>query len=270
MVSNKRVPIHQVVDAAPIVIDEKDPDLIFLSPKKVIITKNGKAVYDKYSNGIPGGGDLGGGNNNDDGTIVVGPDLPKEEESQFDIPDLTDIEGIVYEQYYDAATKAPRYKAIITIRNSSSRSSEVQGVDARLFNPQLESFIVTPETPATPAAPFIIPTPSVPLVVFSRSGSSMAWGWNNSGNLGSYSSVSYEWKISTTSSPSATAIDSGTETFSTTSSFKIGTISNNRRYRVSSGDGDTSATTSFRWLRARTVVIGTDGNTYSSAWSTPV
>lgn len=132
--NNKRVPIQQVVDAAPIVIDEKDPDLIFLNAKKVITTKSGKINYDKYSAGIPGvgggvGGDPGGGNTGG------GDDATPEKPVKYDVPDLTDIESITYEQYYDTVTKGAKVKAILKIRNSSIRGTDVVGVDARIYNP---------------------------------------------------------------------------------------------------------------------------------------
>jgi hypothetical protein len=129
--NNNRVPIQQVVDAAPIVIDEKDADLIFLNAKKVITTKGGKINYDKYASLIPGvggGGDGEGGDGDDDGG---GPDKPV----RPDVPDLTDIESITYEQYYDTVTRGAKVKAILKIRNSSVRGTEVVGVDARIYNP---------------------------------------------------------------------------------------------------------------------------------------
>jgi len=43
-----------------------------------------------------------------------------------------------------------------------------------------------------------------------------------------------------------------------------------KTYRVSSRDGDTAATSSFRWLRVKTVVTGTNGIEYSSSYSTPI
>ena len=119
-----RIPIQQIVDAAPIVIDENDPDLVFLSAKKVITTKNGKAVYDKYIGSVPGGGGDGPGN----------PPEPPKPPVPVDIPSLSDIESITYEQYYDSSKRA-RIKAIVKIRNSSLKAQEVEGVDARIYNP---------------------------------------------------------------------------------------------------------------------------------------
>ena len=131
--NNNRVPIQQVVDAAPIVIDEKDADLIFLNAKKVITTKGGKINYDKYASLIPGvggGGDVGSGGDTGEDT-GGGGDKPV----KYDVPDLTDIESITYEQYYDTVTRGAKVKAILKIRNSSVRGTEVVGVDARIYNP---------------------------------------------------------------------------------------------------------------------------------------
>jgi len=125
-----RIPIQQIVDAAPIVIDENDPDLVFLNPKKVITTKNGKAVYDKYVGYVPGGD---GGNGGEDPDGPKPPEPPKPPLPP-DIPSLSDIESITYEQYYDSSKKA-RIKAIIKIRNSSRKAQEVEGVDARIYDP---------------------------------------------------------------------------------------------------------------------------------------
>ena len=129
--NNNRVPIQQVVDAAPIVIDEKDADLIFLNAKKVITTKGGKINYDKYASLIPGVGGGGDGKGDDGGDDGGGPDKPV----RPDVPDLTDIESITYEQYYDTGTRGAKVKAILKIRNSSVRGTEVVGVDARIYNP---------------------------------------------------------------------------------------------------------------------------------------
>ena len=269
-INNKRIPSQQVVDAAPIIIDENDADLLFLRRSKVITTKGGKIDYSQFLGLPPAALDV--------------PELPptdNEEEPpgggggivDLDVPQLADIETISYEQYYDSVTKSIKVKAIITIKNSSYRESDVKAVDARIFdssaytNTAQQAPVTAPEQSTST---FIAPSPSSPSVVFSRSGTAIAWGWNNVTGLNSYQSVSYEWKISTTDSPSATAIDSGTESYSSSEDKKIGTIANSRAYRVSSADGDTPATSSPRWLRARAVVVGTDGNTYNSEWSTPV
>jgi len=268
-INNKRIPSQQVVDAAPIIIDENDPDLLFLRRSKVITTKGGKVDYSQFLGISPAVLDL--------------PEPPADPEDpgpgtgggivDLDVPQLADIESVSYEQYFDSITKSIKVKAIITVKNSSYRESDVKAVDARIFdasaytNTAQQAPVTAPEQSYST---FVAPSPSSPFVVFSRSGTAIAWGWNNVTGLNSYQSVSYEWKISTTDSPSANAIDSGTETYSSVENKKIGTIANSRAYRVSSLDGDTPATSSSRWLRARAVVVGTDGNTYNSEWSTPL
>lgn len=257
-ITQNRVPSQQIVDAAPIVINENDPDLIFLNASKVLTTKGGKINYKKYVGTAP---------SYQEGSSSSAVSLSQPVDNTIktkDTPQLTDIESITYEQYYDAATKAPKYKAIITIKNSSYRSTEVQSVDARTYDPN--AFAASSGSISS----FIAPNPTKPLVVFSRIGTAIAWGWNNVGGLNSYTSVSYEWIISESDASNAATLDDGTKEYSDTSSYTIGSISNKRTYRVSSGDGDTLATASSRWLRVRAVVLGTDGNTYNSGWSTPV
>jgi hypothetical protein len=110
----------------------------------------------------------------------------------------------------------------------------------------------------------------VPQVTFKRDGTNISWGWNNVSGLGSFSSVSYEWIISTTSGSSATSFRNGTISYTGSASRQIGTNGVMRTYRVSSRDGNVPATSSPRWLRVRTVVVGTNGTTYRSGYSTPI
>lgn len=138
--NNKRVPIQQVVDAAPVIVEENDPDLLFLNPKKVIVVSGGKVIYDKYALRPS---DYAGGNSGSGEGVPeeppTGDDNSKDRDSFkeyiIDTPSISDIESIKYEQYYDTITKGAKYKAIIKIRNSSTKSSSVKGVDARVYNP---------------------------------------------------------------------------------------------------------------------------------------
>lgn len=137
MVSSKRVPAQQVVYGAPVVIDESDPDLFNLNPQRVVVTKGGKFLYAKYDPSIPSGdggngsvGNVSGNTNTADQDTEDKPQPP----IKLDIPDLSSIEDIKYEQYYDSL-KRVRVKAIIKIRNSSIAGKEVEGVDARIYDP---------------------------------------------------------------------------------------------------------------------------------------
>ena len=137
MVSNKRVPAQQIVYGAPVVIDEDDTDLFNLNPQRVLVTKGGKFLYAKYNEPIPSG-DGGNGSvaNVSGNTDTADQDTEGKTQTpiKLDIPDLSDIESITYEQYYDSLKKV-RVKAIIKIRNSSIAGKEVEGVDARIYDP---------------------------------------------------------------------------------------------------------------------------------------
>jgi hypothetical protein len=185
----------------------------------------------------------------------------------LDIPELSDIESITYEPYYDIATKVQKVRAILRVRNSSQNKTNVDGVDVRISNP---TTIVQVASKSSLSVPFVTPTPSVPSVYFKRDGTRISWGWDNVSGLGSYSSVRYDWIISSSSGSSATALNSGSKTYSTTNSNNIGSSNVIKTYRVDSRDGDTLATSSSRWLRVKAVVTGTNGTEYSSAYSTPI
>jgi hypothetical protein len=181
-----------------------------------------------------------------------------------DIPQLSDIENITYQQYYNSAN-AVRIKAIIKIRNSSKNKANVIGVDAR-NQPSGKTSSADPVIPVG----FTQPSPSVPSVAFDRTGTAVAWGWNNVSGLGSYQSVTYQWEIRSSSSVTSTKISSGTKTYVSGGLLSIGDSGKTRNYRVSSAQGDTAATASQRWLRVRAVVLATDGKTYYSGYSTPI
>jgi len=255
-------------DSRQPVVSENDIDYtLFLNKNKFLVTKKeAQAAY------------VGSDSAYDDGaTNPPGPKDPEEPEGpgkppvvKKDVPELSDIESITFQEDYDPATKLTTMTAFIKIRNSSDNKENIAGVDARIFDaaaPRNDN-----ETPAGDPKKFITPAPTVPAVTFSRYGSnerSLAWGWNNSTGLGSYDSVSYEWIISTSSGKNATALDNGTKDFVASASKSIGDSGKNRTYRVSSSEGDTSATASPRWLRVRAVVVGTNGKTYYSQYSTP-
>jgi hypothetical protein len=201
---------------------------------------------------------------------------------QKDLVDLSDIENVSFEEYLDPITKIVKIRAYIKVRNTSLKNVDVSGVDVRLFDDNSENTITKQSTITIYGDPsgnnygdssgtkFIVPTPSVPVVKFDRTGSAVAWGWNNISGLGSYSSVYYEWIISKTNKTNAATLDSGTKQYTASGSLQIGNSGVYKKYRVSSGQGDTAATTSARWLRVRAVVVGTDGVNYYSEYSKPI
>ncbi len=249
---NDRIDRKSVTQGAPIVLPSESADFVFLRKDVALVVDEGRALNLESGAGVGGEGGFGGSGANPD---------PNPSPFITDVPQLTDIENITYVQYYDTFNSI-RIKAIIKVRNSSKNKASVLGVDAR----NEPSGFVASQAPSG----FITPSPSVPSVVFDRTGTAIAWGWNNVTGLGSYSSISYEWIISSSSGSSASALDSGSKSYSTSGTFAVGNSGVSKTYRVSSAEGDTPATSSFRWLRVRAVITGTDGKTYYSAFSNPI
>jgi hypothetical protein len=262
--SNKRLSLSDLNRGQIIVLSEGSPETVFAHPSTYLVVKGTSLDYSKYLTASLYSAGIENLYVNVDGEILLDP---PEAEQLFDIPELTDIENITYEPYYDIATKVQKVRAILRIRNSSLNKLNVDGVDVRIFNPNT---IIQVATKAVSAQPVVAPTPGIPSVYFKRDGTSISWGWNNVSGLGSYSSVRYEWVISSSSSTSAPALKSGSKIYSTSSSYNIGTSNIIKTYRVSSRDGDIGATSSARWLRVRSVVTGTDGVEYYSLYSTPI
>lgn len=266
MAKNIRTDIKDITRGAVIALPIDHPDALHLHPNDYIAIKAGSIDYSKYLNSNPYAF-ISTPNTLDNADILEADPVTIDE--LLDIPSLSDIESIVYEPYYDPVSKLQKIRALIKIRNSSANPTNIAGVDARIFNPSTVVPVVS-TTSASQSVEFIVPSPAVPQVIFKRDGTALSWGWNNVSGLGSYSSVSYEWIISTTSSPTASTLDSGTLTYSTSGNYQIGIGGSMKQYRVSSRDGDTSSTSSPRWLRVRAVVVGTNGTTYSSSYSTPI
>ena len=266
MVKGIRTDIKDITRGSVIALPTDHPDALHLHPNDYIAIKGGSIDYSKYLNSNPYAY-ISTPDTLDNQDILA--EDPVTIEELLDVPSLADIESIVYEPYYDAVSKLQKARALIKIRNSSSNPTNIAGVDARIYNP---STIVpsVASSSSTQSVQFVTPSPGVPQVIFKRDGSAIAWGWNNVSGLGSYESISYEWIISTTSSSSGSVLDSGTLSYSTSGNKQIGVGGKTRQYRVSSRDGDTNSTSSPRWLRVRAVVVGTNGTTYSSSYSTPI
>lgn len=129
----KNVPQSQVVSGQPRVLPKGHEDLLFLNPNDVLITDGVEFLNTKY---ISTPGSFSGTIDpalftEPDSTVPAGIFQPV----KLDTPDLSDIEVQTPEQYYDAATKTAKYKVVVKIRNTSITKDNVQGVDARIFNP---------------------------------------------------------------------------------------------------------------------------------------
>jgi hypothetical protein len=260
---NKRLSVSDLNRGQVFVLTDSSPETVLAFPGTYLILKGSGIDYSKYLTANLYSSGASSYVNEDGSTLTDTPTL----EDLLDIPELSDIESITYEPYYDIATKVQKVRAILRVRNSSQNKTNVDGVDVRISNP---TTIVQVASKSSLSVPFVTPTPSVPSVYFKRDGTRISWGWDNVSGLGSYSSVRYDWIISSSSGSSATALNSGSKTYSTTNSNNIGSSNVIKTYRVDSRDGDTLATSSSRWLRVRAVVTGTNGTEYSSAYSTPI
>lgn len=250
-----RTDSKSIVVGPPIVLPKNSPDRVF-------VRKNvGLDIDEGTTTNLSNPFSLGGGSGGVGGSTPADPNLPSD---ITDVPQLTDIENITYQQYYDTFNSI-RIKAIIKVRNSSKNKSNVIGVDARNEPKGQASTTAT----ATPSG-FVMPKPTVPSVKFDRTGTAIAWGWDNVTGLGSYSSVYYDWEIRSSSSITSTKISSGRKTYVSNGNLQVGDSGVYKDYRVSSAQGDTAATSSDRWLRVAAVVIATDGKTYTSTYSTPI
>jgi hypothetical protein len=260
---NNRVDGKSVVTGSPIVLPKNSPDRVFLRKTVGIDIEEGTKT-EGVTPFLMGSGSGGSGQSVSEANKKLPPD-PNPPAEIIDIPQLTDIENITYQQYFDTFNSI-RIKAIIKIRNSSLKKKDVVGVDARSQQSNQAPALSVP----TPVA-FIAPSPSVPSVKFDRTGTAIAWGWNNVTGLGSYSNVYYDWQIRSNSGTTGSVLNSGRKNYvSDSSNLQVGDSGVFKDYRVSSAQGDTPATASFRWLRVVVVIIGTDGKTYTSSYSTPI
>jgi hypothetical protein len=250
-----------------IALNKEHPDALHMYPSAYIAIKGDSINYDAYLTTNPYGQAAASTTytTNDGNVNTILPTF----DNLLDVPQLTDIQSINFEPYYDTTSKLQKVRAIIKIKNSSKNPSGVESVDTRIFNPN--TVIVKVDTlGANQSAQFVTPAPGTPEVVFKRDGTTISWGWDNVTGLGSYKSVSYEWIISSSSSSNASTLSNGMEDYSTSTGLPIGINGVTKQYRVSSKDGDTSSTSAARWLRVRTKVVGTDSNTYYSSYSTPI
>jgi hypothetical protein len=142
MAIENRIPAQKIVKGAPIILDVNSTDALFMDPSSYIGIKGG-SLQTKYMSGFPSGvsgdGVISSGTPNE--TIptveitIPNPAKPGAEwdVTKLDVVSLTDIESVTYEEYYESGVA--KYKCFIKIRNSSKNKNNVEGVDARIYNP---------------------------------------------------------------------------------------------------------------------------------------
>jgi hypothetical protein len=123
-----RVPEQSIVSNPKIVLPEGHPDTIWLNPSAIIIEKSSPIQINKYLT-RPFASLIQVSLNEGGGEVV------KEEEDLFDVPDLTDIELFSSTKYYDPVTKVEKAKIVIKVTNTSKDKTNIEGVDARVYNP---------------------------------------------------------------------------------------------------------------------------------------
>jgi len=260
----KRIKSKDVVPKGSIILKSTSPDLLWVGANSSVVTYDDTGYeVNKYLGGPVG--EIGlGGEELENLSLQEGSVLPV-----VDTVDMSDIENLTFEEYVDPSTKITKYNVYVKIRNGSSNPTSVAGIDARIYDAASSSYAPSTTPTYVNPASFITPTPTVPSVIFDRVGTAIAWGWNDSSGFGSYSSISYEWVI-TTLKTGGTTISEGSSTYPSSSSYAIGSSGKTRKYRVSSAQGNTPASSSARWLKVRTVVVGTNGKNYYSAYSTAI
>jgi hypothetical protein len=161
----KRVPKQSIVKAAPVILSKGHPDLAFLGD--ALESDASKFSSSRYFGGAFVGSVSDGSNGGSTGSSgpsgPTGPDQPPV--IIPDVPSLSDIESITYEEYPDS-TGVMKYRAILKIRNSSLNKDNIAGVDARIYNPNAtrnywfgagtaSTTATGPSGPVAPVSPFV-------------------------------------------------------------------------------------------------------------------
>jgi len=126
-----RVSKAAIVRGAPIVVTTSDEFISFYDPSQFLVKDGGKIQYTKFSPSSPFASSSGN-------VDTPGATTPKPEVVPIELPDvpnLTDIELFSSTKYYDPVTKVEKAKIVIKITNTSKDKSNIEGVDARVYNP---------------------------------------------------------------------------------------------------------------------------------------
>lgn len=131
----RKIPADSIVSAGVRVLPEGHPDIKYYDPNKIIIVPNDGSKL-KFFTSSPFDAAVSLPDSDD---VFIDPEKDKPESKsgpetieKLDIVDLSSIEKVTKEPYYDPVTKELKYKVIIKIRNTSFRKKSVKGVDARI------------------------------------------------------------------------------------------------------------------------------------------
>ena len=128
----KRIDKKDITEGSPLVLPAGHPDTVFLNPNNYISIKGTTTDYTKYQVSSPyqSSANLDASSSGETSTTIN-----TIVNNQLDVPQLTDIESVNYEQYYDTVSKLAKIKVTLKIRNSNKNPNNVAGVDARIYNP---------------------------------------------------------------------------------------------------------------------------------------
>lgn len=126
--NSSRVPKAAIVRGAPIVVTTNDEFISFYDPSQFLVKDGGKIQYTKFSPGSPFASSFSNTSVSTKKDEVVIIELA-------DVPNLTDIQLFSSTKYYDPVTKVEKAKIVIKVTNTSKDKSNIEGVDARVYNP---------------------------------------------------------------------------------------------------------------------------------------
>lgn len=126
-----RVPEQAIVSNPKIVLPEGHPDAIWFNPSAIITTKSSEIQYGRYlttpfASLIQTASSASEAAEAAEAANVV---------TLVDVPNLTDIELFSSTKYYDPVTKVEKAKIVIKVTNTSKDKKNIEGVDARVYNP---------------------------------------------------------------------------------------------------------------------------------------
>ncbi len=123
-----RVPKSSIVSTTKRVLPAGHPDLVWYDPNEVIIVGE-ESEYKVSGTGVSSflSGSLTSGSPRAESEVIS---------ESADVPQLSDIEDIQYVKYFDPVSKIEKLKVIIKIRNASKNKKDVDGVDARVYQPR--------------------------------------------------------------------------------------------------------------------------------------
>ena len=126
-----KLPKSDIVSTGKRVLPAGHPDLLWYDPSEVLIVGE-ESQYSSTGPALTIGSRIISGSVTSSSSATGSSGATTTPEVRSDVPDLSDIEEVILEEYTDEVTKALFYRAKFKIRNSSNNKNNVGGVDARI------------------------------------------------------------------------------------------------------------------------------------------